>query len=114
LQQADAVFILGSTEPHYTPSKTYQAVLSQRPIWAILHEKSTASQILTTTKAGIVLTFNGEEELSKITLGIKLSFNDFLKFRSNYSSSQVDLEVFDEFSARNVSKKLVEFLDRLC
>ncbi|RYG40440.1 MAG: hypothetical protein EOO01_27325, partial [Chitinophagaceae bacterium] len=25
LQQADAIFILGSTEPHYTPSKTYQA-----------------------------------------------------------------------------------------
>ena len=37
LMQSDAVLVLGSTEPHYTPSKVFQAMLSQRPVFAMLH-----------------------------------------------------------------------------
>ncbi len=43
---ADGVFILGSTEPHYTPSKPYQGVLSGKPILAVLHKESTAVNVI--------------------------------------------------------------------
>ncbi|RZK26079.1 MAG: hypothetical protein EOO43_03835, partial [Flavobacterium sp.] len=36
LEHADGVFILGSTEPHYTPSKAYQGILAGKPILAVL------------------------------------------------------------------------------
>ena len=113
LNEADAVFILGSTEPHYTPSKTYQAVLSQKPIWAILHEQSSASKILTTTKAGVVLNINGVEGLQIIAQNIDSSFHEFLQFQESYKSEQVDLETFNEFSAKNVTEKLVELLNKI-
>jgi hypothetical protein len=113
LNDADAVFILGSTEPHYTPSKTYQAVLSQKPIWAILHEKSSASKILTTTKAGVVLNINGVEGLKNIAQNIDSSFHEFLQFQKSYESEQVDLETFNEFSAKKVTEKLVDLLNKI-
>jgi len=37
LKHAHAVLILGSSEPHYTASKVFQAVLSHRPVIGLLH-----------------------------------------------------------------------------
>jgi glycosyltransferase involved in cell wall biosynthesis len=113
LKEADAVFILGSTEPHYTPSKTYQAVLSQKPIWAILHEKSMAAHTLKATKAATVLTFDGEVGVNQLTSNIESSFNDFVAFRENYNPNQVDLEKFDAYSAKNVTQHLVQLLNKV-
>ena len=66
LDTADAVFILGSSEPHYTPSKIYQAVLSKKPIFAVLHAKSTGVNIITGSRAGQVLDFDGENDIAII------------------------------------------------
>ena len=42
LHYANGILIFGSTEAHYSPSKLYQALLSGRPIFAVLHAQSTA------------------------------------------------------------------------
>jgi hypothetical protein len=57
LDRAHAVLILGSSERHYTASKTFQALHSQRPILALLHEESTAAEILRTAPAVELVTF---------------------------------------------------------
>ena len=41
------MLVLGSTEPHYTPSKVFQAMLSRRPVFAMLHRDSTAVEDVT-------------------------------------------------------------------
>jgi hypothetical protein len=46
LQHAHAVLVLGSGEPHYTPSRVFPALASRRPIIARLHPASPASQLL--------------------------------------------------------------------
>jgi hypothetical protein len=108
---ADAVFILGSTEPHYTPSKTYQGVLSKKPILAVLHEKSTAAKVLGETDAGQTLCFNGELGLSTIEYEFIESFSEFRRFALEFNPSQVNLPLFEEYSAKSVTKKLTEALD---
>jgi hypothetical protein len=113
LKQADGVFILGSTEPHYTPSKIYQAVLSQKPIWAILHQKSTAAKILLDAKAGEVLVFDGVEGLELLYNSVTESFNSFLNLITNYSPEQVDHSKLDVYSAKNVTHKLVQLLNKV-
>src|SRR5262249_54892621 len=55
LMHASGVFIAGSTERHYTPSKVYQAVQSRRPVLALLHEASTAVQVLESSRAGVAI-----------------------------------------------------------
>lgn len=46
LHGAHAVLVLGSSERHYTASKIFQSVGSERPVLALLHEASTAAGIL--------------------------------------------------------------------
>ncbi len=66
LSEATGVFILGSTEPHYTPSKVYQGVLSEKPIIAVLHSASSACEVIRKSDAGMVLDFDGEDDITKI------------------------------------------------
>ena len=40
LTHASGILLLGSSEPHYTASKLYPALLARRPVLAVFHEKS--------------------------------------------------------------------------
>lgn len=44
--QASALLLLGSSEPHYTASKLFPALLSRRPLLALYHEQSTVVEML--------------------------------------------------------------------
>lgn len=44
--QASALLLLGSSEPHYTASKLFPALLSRRPLLALYHERSTVVEML--------------------------------------------------------------------
>ena len=111
LEVADAVFILGSTEPHYTPSKLYQGVLAGKPILAILHSASTAVQLLEQSNAGLVLSFNGEEDLEKVGIELPSLFGHFKNFINQFDKKQVNQEVFSKYSAYAVTSQLAILLD---
>ena len=110
LNSANAVFILGSTEPHYTPSKTYQAVLSGKPVLAMLHEKSSAVQVLNDSNSGMVLSFNESDYERKIENGFIDLYLSFQIFANNFSKAQVKLDVFEQFSAHAVTSHLASLL----
>jgi hypothetical protein len=113
LSLANAVFILGSTEPHYTPSKTYQGVLSEKPILAVLHEKSTAAEVIDSTGAGQTLCFNGIDGLGYIESRFVNSMNQFIVFAKEFDPKNVNHSSFDEYSAESVTAKLAASLDSL-
>ena len=113
LQQADGIFILGSTEPHYTPSKTYQGVLSEKPIFAVLHWESTAVKILTDSGAGIVLAFDGEAGVHDIEKSFFENWLRFISFKDQFNSSVVDKQMFECYSAKAVTGQLAALLDVL-
>ena len=113
LDAADAVFILGSTEPHYTPSKVYQAVLSGKPILAVLHEASTAVRVLRESRAGIVVTMKGEEDLDTLSARFLEGLKEFMVFKQNYDPSKINRAAFDQYSAKAVTAQLVEKLDEI-
>lgn len=111
LQAADGVFILGSTEPHYTPSKVYQAVLSSKPIFAVLHKESTAVKVLQQSHSGMVLSFNGETDILSIENSFTPLIINFFEWIKSFDAGKVDMEIFERYSARNVTKKLAALLD---
>jgi hypothetical protein len=112
LDAADGVFILGSTEAHYTPSKTFQGVLSGRPLLAVLHTKSSAVDIIRDSGAGIVFTFKGRQFLHTLEEQFVAGFSAYKKWAPDFDSEKVDMHSFDEFSARSVTEKLVRLLDQ--
>ena len=113
LDSADAIFILGSTEPHYTPSKVYQAVLAKKPIFAVLHEMSTAVKVIENANIGTVLSFNGEADLERISSGFPEKFREFKSFFETYQFANVNQDSFAEYSAAAVTKSLALLLDKV-
>ena len=113
LEAADAVFILGSTEPHYTPSKVYQGVLSGKPILAVLHEQSTAVKVLRASNAGIVITMKGEEDLDTLSARFLEGLREFENFRKAFDPNKINRAAFEQYSAKAVTAQLVEKLDEI-
>ncbi|HWB94621.1 MAG TPA: hypothetical protein VG605_22350 [Puia sp.] len=113
LDAASGIFILGSTEMHYTPSKVYQGVLSGKPIWALLHAQSTACTVIRATGAGVVLAFDGEAGVASITAELAQMYRRFKEFLGAFSPANVDYAAFDRFSAREVTRQLAGLLDRI-
>lgn len=113
LSYADGIFILGSTEPHYTPSKSYQAILSGKPIFAILHEQSTAVQLLLSSEASRVLTFGNETDLENLAENFNQSMKEFLCFKKNFDPNQINGSSFASFSALSVTDELAKLLDKV-
>lgn len=113
LQAADGVFILGSTEPHYTPSKVYQGVLSEKPILAVLHSASTAVEVIRKSRAGLVLDFDGELGLEKIKSDFNTTLKSYLIFANNFDPKQVDQTEFEKYSAYSVTGILAEALNKV-
>ncbi|NTS43790.1 hypothetical protein HRG84_23110 [Flavisolibacter sp. BT320] len=111
LEAASGIFILGSTEPHYTPSKLYQGVLSNKPVWAALHWESSACEIIHQSNTGITLSFNGEEGLSEMRETVLSSFADFRHFHDHFVLENRDLDAFHQYSAYAVTEKLSMLLN---
>jgi hypothetical protein len=112
LKEADGIFILGSTEPHYTPSKTYQGVLSGKPILAVLHGESTAVKILRQSGAGLALEFKGENDMEHIQNSFPAVFEEYSMWMKSYDPACIKKQVFEAYSAKEVTKKLVGLLNR--
>ncbi len=112
LHVASGIFILGSTEPHYTPSKVYQGVLSGKPILAVLHKESSAAKVIGNSGAGLVLSFT-EQNLDIIESGFPKIFNQYLAMLPAYDVSKINMETFENYSAKNVTKKLAELLNTI-
>ena len=110
-EAGDAVFVLGSTEPHYTPSKVYQGVLAEKPILAVLHEASSACTVLRTTGAGQVLSFKGKADVERIEHTFGSRMKTFQDFARAFTPEAVDRTQFEQYSARSVTQTLAHALD---
>jgi glycosyltransferase involved in cell wall biosynthesis len=110
LERSDAVLVLGSTERHYTPSKVFQAMLSKRPVLAMLHAESTAVDMIARARAGRVLTLT--EQAMPAPDAIAAQLRGLMS--EPYDASAVDQTGFEFFSARESTRALAEALDRAC
>lgn len=113
LNHSDAIFILGSTEAHYTPSKSYQGILSEKPIFAVLHKESTAVKVLESSGAGIVLDFDGEGGVNKISEFFDSFFIKFQKFAQDFNPANVDMHFFNDYSAKEITNSLTKLLNKV-
>jgi hypothetical protein len=112
LKHAHAVLVLGSSEPHYTPSKVFQAVLSRRPVVAILEARSTAVTILREANAGPVVTFDDSNPVTSQVEEIGQSLMKAVR-RGGFSPDQVNWEAFTAYSAEAAARRLAAAFDSL-
>jgi hypothetical protein len=108
LMHASAILIVGSTEAHYSPSKIYQAVQAKRPMFALLHEQSTAINVLQESRAGRTVTFSDDRLPEPGILGETLAA--FVR-DPQYVAEEVRWDAFEAYSARNSARTLASAVD---
>ncbi|MEO6231210.1 MAG: hypothetical protein ABJB11_15390 [Ferruginibacter sp.] len=111
LNAADGIFILGSTEPHYTPSKVYQGVMAEKPILAVLHAASSAKSVIEESGAGKVLAFDGENDVLFVENNFATEFDGYVSFLKDYNAVTVKMHLFQQYSAYNVTASLAKLLN---
>jgi hypothetical protein len=113
LSIVDSIFILGSTEPHYSPSKLFLALLSKKPVFSILHARSQAIEILKRSNASLYIPFS-DIEMKEFTSELFLSkWREFIRFVESFDSENIPTSLYQEFSAKSMTSKLVESLNKV-
>ena len=102
--------IIGSTEAHYTASKTYQSLLSERPVISIFHHESSAVKVMVDCKAD-QYTVRYKPEMQQAD--IVHAFKKVILTRLNSKEWQPDLSALDKYSSKESARKLVDAIERV-
>ena len=113
LEAANGIFILGSTEIHYTPSKIFQSLLAKKKIFALLHTSSSAVKLIEKYNAGVSLLFNGEYDLNTINDYLKIKMTEYLNMSLDSSSISINDFNSNEYSAYFITSILSNKLNSL-
>lgn len=111
LSSAYGVMIIGSTEKHYTASKTYQSLLSKKPVFSIFHGESSAIEVMNECNAGNY-TVSYIENVNKIVFENEIK-ETFYKFGNHKDNWQPNLNALDKYSAKESARKLVELIEEV-
>jgi hypothetical protein len=110
LRDASAILLLGSTEPHYTASKLYPALMAQRPLFAMFHERSSVVSILRE--------IGGPPSIRVIAFAdalpdVETTYDELgaLARRPVLDSPAIDLTAAQIYSARTIASRLAGVLD---
>ncbi|HKT81146.1 MAG TPA: glycosyltransferase [Vicinamibacterales bacterium] len=114
LAQAHAVMLLGSTEPHYTASKLFPALIADRPILAAFQEASSVVEMLeklAAPQAVRVVTYNASGPATAVDcLARHLAALARLPFRP----AGYQLGAVEDVSAPALAARLGGVFDRIC
>ena len=83
------------------------------PAIAVLHQSSTAVKVLAESNGGITLTFNGADDLDSLEINFSRYFTHFKSFLLSFNPAQVNRSSFNDYSAKSVTSKLAELLNKI-
>jgi hypothetical protein len=113
LRDAHAVLVLGSDEPHYTPSRVFPALASRRPIIARLHPQSPANQLLTRASTSRhVQLIDSSSELQQQTLAFSRALMELS--RPSLNASAQDDGILAPFTGEALAGEVARLLNRVC
>jgi hypothetical protein len=115
LVDATAVLLMGSSESHYTPSKVFPAMLSGRPLLALYHAESTATDLLRRfggPPSVRLITYDGERPAITRVDEIATELCALARHPACDEMS-VDRRVLDAVSARALAGRLAAVFDRV-
>jgi hypothetical protein len=106
-----AVLIVGSTEKHYTASKTFQALLSKKPVFGIFHRESSAVSVMQECNAdSLLVLYHEQADEIQIKCSIEKHLKVLLKGNIKWAP---ELNKLEKYSASASAKALVLKLNEL-
>ena len=113
--QASAILLMGSSERHYTASKLYPALLSERPLLAVYHEASSVVDVLRGTAASPTARVVTYGDADRAGARVEAIYDELAALVENprYDPAAVNWESLREWSAGALAGKLAALLDRV-
>lgn len=109
LLDSDFLLILGSEDSEYTPSKLFQYLLARRPIVAVLHERSPIIGLLRHSRAAVVATFSGPDDVENAAGRLSGPLADLIKGLPG--EPDTDWSVVAPFTARELTRQQCVLFD---
>ena len=109
LQEADLLFMPGSTDKSYSASKLYPYIMAQKAILAVFSDESNVVNTLRRTCAGEVVTFHTDDNVG--TLGSRLHPLLSALLKKLPFQPATDWKEFNAFTAREMTRKQCEFFN---
>jgi glycosyltransferase involved in cell wall biosynthesis len=112
LRDSTAVLLMGSRERHYTPSKVFPALVARRPLLAVMHEASNASDLLRRMgRAPTVRLITYGDEISQACVSAIAEDLSGLIARPCYEAAAVDEALLEPVSACALAGRLAKVFD---
>ncbi len=115
LTQASAILLMGSSEPHYTASKLYPALLARRPLLAIYHEASTVVAALRRAigpPTARLVTYNDADRAEARVDRIVADLAGLIE-APRYDAEDADLAAVSCFSAQALAGRLARVFEEV-
>ena len=110
LSKADRVMLFGSTEKHYTASKTFQCLLSGVPLFTMLHQASSAVKVIKKCNANTyTLAYNDGDDQKSLVNSLKPLLIDFQK----KLSWSIDLEPLNQYTSEQSARVFVDAMNKV-
>lgn len=109
LGAADLLLAIGSTDAHYTASKIFPCILARRPVLAVFHQDSSVCEIMRTSGAGALVTYDDSERAGQRVEAIADAMRTLLS--SPWDAGRVSAEAIEEFSAERMTAHVARVLD---
>jgi len=111
LSNSYGVMIIGSTEKHYSASKTFQSLLSKKTVFTIFHSESSAVEVMKECNANqYTVEYSEDETEEQLFIKIKGSFKSFINNEKEWNPKLSKLE---KYSAKESARKLVEKIEKV-
>jgi glycosyltransferase involved in cell wall biosynthesis len=114
LRQASALLLMGSSEPHYTPSKVFPALLANRPLLAVYHDQSPVIDMLRAAApppAARVISFNDGRPVDGVIGCIADALAGLVS--SADEPVHINRRALDPWSAHALAGRLASVCDRV-
>jgi hypothetical protein len=114
LSKADVLFVPGSTDSTYTASKIYPYIYTNKPMLAVFHKESSVCEVMRATSNGKLVTF-GDNVTEQARRKLANDCYAYLSETVNDTPKNpiLDLNSFEEYTARFMAKKQMNFFDEV-
>ncbi len=107
LQEADLLFMPGSTDSSYTASKLYPYIKARKAILAVFNRASSVVEILKNTHAGEMVTFSNDDTATGVAERLQPVLTQLLQKLP--IKPETDWEAFEPFTAREMTRQQCDF-----
>lgn len=114
LADADFLFVPGSDDAMYSPSKIYPYILAGRPLLGVFAAGGLAVDVIRRTKAGDVVEFGSGNGTGRVTADLRELWTALLRrLRDRQPTTDIDREAFDAYSAREMTRRQCALFDQV-